>query len=84
MASLRMAKGILFTGVTVVILIIAGAILYDPIVTIINSIVGVAPTEAGQHIAGLPNYFMAAIAFGIICAFAWVFLWGNKDEYERY
>jgi len=81
---MHMAKGIFYSGLTIVVLIIAGAVLYEPITTIINAISGVAEGEAANQIAGLNLVFPAAIGFGIICAFLWVFLWSHKYEYERY
>ncbi len=81
----HMYEGIVNFTLLLSVLVISGAVLYEPIDLITSSIASVAP-DAGtaNFIAGLSIYFVGSIAFAIMCAFAWLFLWGHKFEYERY
>ena len=81
----HMYKGIINFTLMFCVLVISGAVLYEPIDTFVQSVAG-ACTDANTAawISNLTIYFVGAIVFGIMCLFGWLFFWSHKYEYERY
>lgn len=81
----HMYRGIINFTLMFCVLFIAGTVLYEPIDSFVQSIADVCTdADTAAWISNLTLYFVGAIAFGIMCLFAWLFLWGHKYEQERY